>query len=81
MKRTLMIGDIVILSNGQKFRVIYSRSNDEDIFIFVGIRDWNAYFQTDNLDYGVGDEIHEDSTLRIEKIMSSDETPTVLAVI
>lgn len=81
MGRTLSIGDVVEISNGQKFRIIYSRRNGEDVFIFVGIRDWNAYFETDNLEYGIGDEIHEDSGLVVKKILSKDETPTLIAIV
>jgi hypothetical protein len=81
MKRKLMIGDVIELKNGQKFRVIYTKRNYEDVYIFVGIRDWNVYFETDNLDYGVGDEIHEGSDLSIVKILSKDETPTLIAIV
>lgn len=81
MKRTLCIGDVVIMSNGQKFRVVFTKENGEDVFLFAGIRDWNVYFSTSHLDYGISDEIHDDSDLRIKQIMSNSETPTVLAVV
>jgi hypothetical protein len=77
MKRMIQVGDVVFLSNGQKFRVIYASRNDA--YMFVDLSDWNVYFERNELGYGIGDEINEGIT--IEKIMSAKETPTSIAIV